>query len=128
VLEEFEGVEHDWCSVVVLRSLHSLTRLAINVRGIGLEDSPACDEVFWRSMAELTTLRDLYINDLYMEHFGGIVELVSCTQLTHLMADFYAECFEDFEMRVRLLPGAVGLDGLTCACYCGLHACRPNLL
>jgi hypothetical protein len=130
VFEEFEGVEHDWCSVVVLRSLQSLTRLAINVRGIGLEDPPECNEVFWRSMAQLTTLRDLYINELDMEYFGGIVELVSCTQLTHLMADFYAECFEDFEMRVRLLPGAVGLGGLTCGCYCGF-ACllsQPALI
>ena len=54
-------------------------------------------------MAQLTSLRDLYIHDLGMKHFGGIVELVSCRQLTHLSTDNCQDCSTDFEVEVRLV-------------------------
>jgi hypothetical protein len=120
VLGVFHADERDWCSVAVLRSLHSLTRLAIDVTGYSpLEDPPECNETFWRSMAELTSLRDLYIHDLGMKDFGGIVELVSCRQLTHLWTDNYQDCSLDFEMEVR--TGARGslLRWLLRPFYCG---------
>jgi hypothetical protein len=113
VLEVFSGADYlEWCSVASLAQLHSLTRLAINVSGQDPQHPPKCDEVFWRSMAKLTTLRSLYINDLFMEYFGGIVELTSCKQLTHLLIDHH-DLYQDFEMKVRLLQRAVNCSG----CY-----------
>lgn len=113
VFEDFRGGDSvQRCSVVLLAPLQCLTCLAINVSGQHLQDPPKCDEVFWRSMAKLTTLRDLYINDLHMEYFGGMVELTSCKRLTHLLFD-HPELSPDFELTVRLLPCGVCCSG----CY-----------
>jgi hypothetical protein len=100
VLENFDGGELLWCSVAWLKDLKSLTSLTINVDGF------VCDDIFWRSMGHIDSLRDLHIRELDMSHFGGIVELTSCQQLTSLLADS-SEHFPDFEMKVRLLPPAV---------------------
>lgn len=86
-----------WCSVVYLEDLTCLTRLDINVENF------ECDEVFWRCMGHVDSLRDLRISELHMSYFGGIVELTSCKQLTCLKTACSEEDFPEFEIKVRLL-------------------------
>ena len=102
VLEEFDGGELSWSSVAWLGDLKALTHLTINVKDF------ECDEIFWRSMGRVKSLRDLHIRELHMSHFGGIVELTSCKQLTSLLTDS-SEHFPDFEMKVCLLYRATPL-------------------
>lgn len=78
VLEEYEGSDYEqWCSIVYLEELTSLTRLTINVTEF------ECNEVFWPCIGKLQTLRNLDIRGLDM-YFGGIVVLTSCQELTSL--------------------------------------------
>jgi hypothetical protein len=82
VFEIFESYDDgNYCSVVYLSNLESLTRLTLNVNYQG------CDEIFWRSMAELESLRHLSINGLNKADLGGIVRLDSCKQFTCLETD-----------------------------------------
>jgi hypothetical protein len=96
VFETYESYEEGcWCSVSMLNELTSLTHLTLNV------SSEECTEVFWRSMALLTSLKDLYIKELDGASFGGIVRLVTCKELTNLLTCSLVE-FLTFRMTVSL--------------------------
>jgi hypothetical protein len=100
VLEVYDGGWLYWSSVGNLDVLTSLTRLTINVEGV------ECDDIFWRSIRDVTSLRGLHIRELDMAYFGGIVELATCRALTCLLTDC-SEDFPDFEMKVRLLQTTI---------------------
>ena len=95
VYDEYEG--GDWCSAGVLSQLRSLTRLAVNVQG------DEGTEAFWCGMANLKMLRELYVREVDISHFGGIMALVGCIRLTSLRVEFKQEIADEpatFEMEV----------------------------
>jgi hypothetical protein len=87
----------DGCSAGVLSQLRSLTRLAVNVQG------DEGTEAFWCGMANLKMLRELYVREVDISHFGGIMALVGCIRLTSLRVEFKQEIADEpptFEMEV----------------------------
>lgn len=95
-----EAMEGPGCSVGILCGLTALTRLTINV------DGEECNEGFWRCMAAMTTLRNLYIRQLDMAYFGGIASLVDCRELTRLRTD-HSEFLPGLDLKVGFHPKAL---------------------
>jgi hypothetical protein len=86
--------------VGILCGLNALTRLTTNL------DEEECNEGFWRCMAAMATLKDLYIRELDMAYFGGIVSLVDCQELTRLRTD-HSEHFPGLDLKVGFHPKAL---------------------
>lgn len=92
----FETFGAEWCSVAYLNRTKGLTRLVINVY------QEECSYLFWKSMAELTGLRDLVIRELDESEFGGIVHLANCRNLTRLETQ-NEDSLLDFHIMVSVL-------------------------
>jgi hypothetical protein len=126
-----EATEGPGCSVGILCGLTALTRLTINL------DGEECNEGFWRCMAAMTTLKDLYIRELDMAYFGGVVSLVDCRKLSRLRTD-HSEHFPGFDLEVRsvawqllLAPAHRCSSWTACAWAAGQQrgwGCRVGLL
>lgn len=80
-------------NVALLSHLPGLTSLDLT-----MADREA-GEVFWRSVARLTTLKSLHICSLDYAHLGGIVALSGCRQMTYLCAEHW-EYWPNFESEV----------------------------
>lgn len=81
-------------NVVVFGRRPGLTWLTLN-----MADREA-EQVFWRSMGWLTTLKSLHLKNLYYAYLGGVVAMTGCRQLTYLCAE-HDEVWPKFELEVR---------------------------
>lgn len=80
-------------NVALLSHLSGLTSLLLNMV------NSSADEVFWRSLGHLTTLKWLRLIVLDYSQVGGIVALSGCQQLTYLSTEH--EQLPNFVMEVR---------------------------